>query len=79
MIYCNTAMFIYSLSTLKHYNEYQIGKRQNVPYDKMPLPILVTLLSLTKPDTLPTQKAIPWAIQIITPTLDFICIANFEE
>lgn len=72
-------MFIYSLPTLKDYNEYQIGKRQNVPYDKMPLPILVTLLSLTKPDTLPTQEAIPWAIQIITPTLDFICIANFEE
>lgn len=72
-------MFIYSLPTLKDYNEYQIGKRQNVPYDKMPLPILVTLLSLTKPDTLPTQKAIPWAIQIITPTLDFISIANFEE
>lgn len=65
-------MFIYSLPTLKDYNEYQIGKRQNVPYDKMPLPILVTLLSLTKPDTLPTQKAIPWAIQTITPTFDFI-------
>ena len=72
-------MFIYSLPTLKDYNEDQIGKLEIVPYGKMLLPIFVTLLSLTKPDTLPTQKAIPWAIQIITPTLDFICIANFEE
>ena len=45
-----------SLPISYNYNEGQIGKCENVAYGKMPLPILVSILSFKKPDNLPTER-----------------------
>ena len=60
-----------------NYNEGQIGKCEIAAYDKMPLLILVTLLSLKKPNSLCTES---FSIHHpnITPTFDFISYSKTQ-